>query len=330
MSIKVASGTPLPTKLGWWMTIVGILVAASMPLIVSGYHLFLTSQIVIYSTVLLGLNLLTGYNGQISLGHGALFGIGGYVAAILMASCHVPWWITPAISGVVCFVVGWLFGYPALRLKGHHLALATFALSLTFPQILKIDQLEFLTGGVAGLSIPPQEVPRWIPVSVDAWIYMYVLVVALIVFALCASLVFSQTGRVLLAIRDHPIAASAMGMSQEHYKTIVFGISSAIAGVGGALSSLTVHYVSPDSFVIGLSLMFLVGIVVGGLSTIEGAIFGAIFIVIVPNYTTVISESATAAVFAAVLLLILAVSPMGIADILRKGMLLVFGDRSGR
>ena len=141
-----------------------------LPEIVSNYRLFLVSTMIIAAIAVLGLNLLTGFNGQISLGHGAFYAVGAYTAAVLMDKLNVPYYATLPIAAVVCFVVGFLFGQPALKLEGHYLALATFALALAVPQILKYKWLEDLTGGVQGIVLSKPEVPFDIPLNEDQWL----------------------------------------------------------------------------------------------------------------------------------------------------------------
>ena len=144
------------------------------PDVVSDYRLFLVSTMIIASIAVLGLNLLTGFNGQFSLGHGAFYAVGAYTAAILMDKLNVPYWATIPAAAIVCFIVGYLFGLPALKLEGHYLALATFALALAVPQILKYKWLEGLTGGVQGIVLMKPEVPFGLAAGrEDQWVYLF-------------------------------------------------------------------------------------------------------------------------------------------------------------
>ena len=152
------------------------------PTSVSDYRLFLVSTMIIAAIAVLGLNLLTGFNGQISLGHGAFYAVGAYTAAILMDQLNMPYWATLPVAAVVCFIVGYLFGLPALKLEGHYLALATFALALAVPQILKYKWLEGLTGGVQGIVLNKPEVPFGLPLTEDQWLYYYCLVVMVVLY----------------------------------------------------------------------------------------------------------------------------------------------------
>ena len=175
-------------------------------------------------------------------------------------------------AGAVCFVVGFLFGLPALRLQGIYLALATFALAVALPQILKFQPLEPLTGGVQGIALMKPDPPPGVPLNADQWLYYFTLAVLLVMFAGAASLVKSRTGRAIMAIRDHPIAAAAMGINTALYKTLTFGVSALYTGVAGALGAIVIQFVGPDSFPFLLSVSFLVGLVVGGVGSIPGSL----------------------------------------------------------
>ena len=265
-------------------------VALGLPFLASGYHLFQFSQVLIYAIALLGLNILTGYNGQISLGHGAFFAIGGYAAAILMTRFGLPYWATPPLAGLICLAAGFLFGLPALRLGELYLALATFALAVAAPQLLNYKGFDAWTGGSGGLQLGKPHAPFGLPLTPDQWLYLFCLFCAGLLFWAAANLVRGRIGRAIVAIRDHRIAAETMGVDVSFYKAMCFGVSALYAGVAGALGSIVVGFVSPDSFGLFLSLSFLVGIVVGGLASIWGVLFGALFIEFVPNYADQFSD----------------------------------------
>ena len=315
-SISETSGLTA-SRIGWSVL---ALIGISLPFYASGYHLYQFSQVLIYAIALLGLNLLTGFNGQISLGHGAFFAIGGYGAAILMTKFGLPYWAAIPIASLVCFGAGFLFGFPALRLGGLYLALATFALAVAAPQILSYKGFDAFTGGSQGLQLVKPHAPFGLPLNVDQWIYLVCLASAAALCIVAMNLVGGRVGRALVAIRDHPIAAETMGVNAALYKTTCFGVSALYAGVAGGLSAVAVGFVSPDSFGLALSLAFLVGIVVGGLASIGGTIFGALFIEFVPNYADQLSvyfgESAKAlpgAIYGVLLILIMALMPSGVA-----------------
>jgi branched-chain amino acid transport system permease protein len=274
-------------------------------------------MVLVYAIVLLGLNMLTGYNGQISLGHGAFYAIGAYVAAVLMDRFGWPYWATLPMAGVVCFGSGFAFGLPALRLRGHYLALATFALAVAMPQILKYKKIEDWTGGVQGIVIIKPDAPFGLPLTADQWLYLFTLAIAVVMFAIGWNLLRGRVGRAMVAIRDNPIAAEAMGVNSALYKTITFGVSALFTGVGGALGAIVVQFVAPDSFTAGLSINFLVGIVIGGLASISGAVYGAIFIQFVPNIADQISKAAPWAIYGVFMLAFVYVMPTGVAGFLQ-------------
>lgn len=263
-----------------------------LPDLVSDYRLFLVSTMIIAAIAVLGLNLLTGFNGQISLGHGAFYAVGAYTAAILMDQLRVPYWATVPAAAIVCFIVGYLFGLPALKLEGHYLALATFALALAVPQILKYKWLEGLTGGVQGIVLDKPEVPFGLPLTEDQWLYYYCLVVMVVLYWAAANILNSRSGRAMMAIRDYAIAADTMGIDTALYKTVTFGISAAYTGIAGALSASAIAFVAPDSFNIFLSIKFLIGLVVGGIGSLAGSVVGGIFYVLVDNSAQALSTFA--------------------------------------
>jgi branched-chain amino acid transport system permease protein len=298
--------------------------ALVLPFFASGYHLYQGAQVLILAIALLGLNLLTGFNGQISLGHGAFFAIGGYGTAILMVKLGVPYWAAIPIAGAVCFGAGFLFGFPALRFGGLYLALATFALAVATPQILSYKGFDAFTGGAMGLQVAKPRPPFGLPFSVDQWLYLACLAWAAALYWAASNLVRGRVGRALIAIRDQPIAAETMGIDAALYKTTCFGVSALYAGVAGGLSAIVVGFVSPESFGLPLSLAFLVGMVVGGLASLGGALFGALFIEFVPNIadqlTVSFGEGAKAlpgAIYGVLLILVMAAMPMGAAGAAR-------------
>jgi branched-chain amino acid transport system permease protein len=260
------------------------------PDLLSDYRLFVVSTMIIASIAVLGLNLLTGFNGQFSLGHGAFYAVGAYTAAILMDRLDVPYWATVPAAAIVCFIVGYLFGLPALKLEGLYLALATFALALAVPQMLKYRWLEDLTGGVQGIVLLKPEVPFGLPLSEDQWLYYFCLVTMVILYWAAANMLNSRSGRAIKAIRDQPLAAGTMGIDLALYKTITFGISAAYTGIAGALSASAIAFVAPDSFNFFLSIKFLIGLVVGGIGSLAGSVIGGIFYVLVDNSAQALSQ----------------------------------------
>jgi branched-chain amino acid transport system permease protein len=295
-----------------------LVVACALPFLVGNYRVFQFTLAWAYAIALLGLNMLTGYNGQISLGHGAFYAIGAYTAAILMDKFGVPYWATIPAAGAVCLVAGFLFGLPALRLEGLYLALATFALGVAMPQILKHKSIEHWTGGAQGIVIIKPDAPEWLGgMSQDRWLYFFTLAWGVLLFAVGWNLLRGRVGRAMVAIRDQPVAAQAMGVNTALYKSLTFGVSALYTGVAGALGAIVVQFVAPDSFNIFLSISFVVGIVVGGLASISGAIFGALFIQFIPNVADQISKAAPWAIYGVFLILFMYVMPTGVVGFLR-------------
>ena len=315
-----------PKKLLWVLLALAFLVPLLRPLfpdVVSDYRLFLVTTMIIASIAVLGLNLLTGFNGQISLGHSAFYAVGAYTAAILMDKLDMPYWATLPIAAILSLVVGYLFGLTALKLEGHYLALATFALALSVPQILKYKWLEDLTGGVQGIVLSKPEVPFGLPLTEDQWLYYYCLVVMVFLYWAAANLLNSRSGRAMMAIRDQVLAADTMGIDTSLYKTVTFGISAAYTGIAGALSASAIAFVAPDSFNIFLSIKFLIGLVVGGVGSLVGSVVGGIFYVLVDNSAQAIStfikndlglqfDLSAYTIFGILLILLMYLMPQGI------------------
>jgi branched-chain amino acid transport system permease protein len=292
-----------------------VLVACALPFTVSNFRLFQFSQVYIYAIAILGLNMLTGYNGQFSLGHGAFYAIGAYASAIMMDRWNIGYGWTIPVAGVLCLIIGFLFGLPALRLEGLYLALATFSLALAVPQILKY--FEHWTGGSQGIVLSKPNAPFGLKLNPDQWLYFVTLAVLVVLFWLGANLLRGRIGRAIVAIRDNHIAAEAMGINTALYKSLVFGVSAAYTGVAGALSASVIAYVAPDSFNVFLSVTLLIGSVIGGLASISGAVFGALFIQFVPNWAQDISKAAPWAIFGVFLIGFMYLMPFGIAGGIR-------------
>jgi branched-chain amino acid transport system permease protein len=299
------------------LSIGAAIAALCLPFAVESFVVFQITMVMVYAIAIVGLNLLLGFNGQFSLGHAAFFAIGAYTAAILMDKAGFDYALTVPVAAVVCFICGFLFGLPALRLEGLYLALATFALSVATPQILKLSPLETWTGGVQGLVIVKPSAPFRLPLSDDQWLYFFALFVTVLMFWFATNLVNSQSGRAMMAIRDNPIAARSMGINSAVHKALAFGVSALYTGVAGALSAIVVQFVAPDSFTIQLSISLLVGLVVGGLGWIPGALFGGAFVLFAPNLAEQISKGLSGAAYGVILIVVIFVMPSGVAGLTR-------------
>jgi branched-chain amino acid transport system permease protein len=273
--------------------------AAVLPAFVSDFKAQQYAYVGIYLIALLGLNILTGYTGQISLGHGAFMAIGGYTTAILMVGNEQfggpisggmrDIWTLP-FAAIVAGLVGLAFGLPALRLSGLYLALATFAIAVAFPSAVK--RFAEFSGGGQGInlfgteqltgSIAQQvEILGW-TLSYNDWLYYLSWSIALPAFVVAWLIVRGRTGRALRAVRDSETAAVSSGISLARYKTLAFGVSAAYAGLAGGLFAIANTFVNPDTFPVALSIFLLIGIVVGGLGGLAGLVFGAIFVYFLP------------------------------------------------
>ncbi len=288
---SVLFGVKLPTlKLA--VTIIGVALALILPFSVESFTVFQLTQVLVYAIAVLGLNLLTGFNGQFSLGHSAFYALGAYTAAIMVDRYEIAFYWTILPAGVICFIGGFLFGLPALRLEGLFLALATFALAVATPQLLRYEHFEGFTGGVQGIDLFKPESPVG-ALGDDQWLYFVVLVCGVVLLVGARNLTQGRTGRAMMAIRDNPLAARTMGINTSLYKSVTFGVSGAYTGIAGALGAAVAEFVAPDSFTFFLSVWLLVGMVIGGLGSIPAAIVGGLFILYVPN----ISEALIAQFF---------------------------------
>ena len=306
--------------------VLGVVVAV-LPSFVSAFRAQQLAYVAIYLTALIGLNVLTGYTGQISLGHGAFMAIGGYTTAILMADHGVKDVWTIPIAALVTGVVGFLFGFPALRLSGLYLALATFAIAVSMPAVIK--RFEGFTGGGSGINLfgLPELTASLTPVTVlgqdlvfNDWLYYLCWTVALVGYVIAWLLLRGRTGRALRAVRDSETAAQSSGVSLPRYKTLAFGVSAAYAGVAGSLFAIATTFVNPDTFPIALSILLLVGVVIGGLGSLVGLIAGAIFIQFLPIWSQEASKSpgAPAVVSGVLLIALMFVLPMGVAGLVGR------------
>jgi branched-chain amino acid transport system permease protein len=312
---------------GFAALIVAVVVA---PMLSSHYRTFQLAFVGIYLIALIGLNILTGFTGQISLGHGAFMGIGAYTTTILVVD-H-GWrdlWTLP-VAGIIAGIAGLAFGLPATRFAGPYLALATFAIPLSFIGLLK--RFPHFTGGTLGKQLPTPKPDFGIKANSSVWIYWVSWVVALVMLALAYFMVRGRFGRALRSVRDSEIAATANGISGAGIKTLAFGISAFYCGVAGGLFAIAVTYVNPDTFPIDLSILLLVGIVLGGAGSLGGMLFGALFVEFIritwgPALLDLFSKvhhvdtrapGSSLVVYGVVLLLVLYAAPAGAAGVIRQ------------
>ena len=300
------------------------------PLVFSSYRTYQLGLVAVYLVALLGLDMLTGFTGQISLGHGAFMGIGAYTTTILVVD-H-GWrdlWTIP-LAGLIAGVFGLAFGLPATRFAGPYLALATFAIPLSFIGLLK--KFPHFTGGNVGKNLPQLHAELGVHANPSVWFYAVCWTVALVMLPVAYVIVGGRFGRALRAVRDSEIASTANGISTAAVKTAAFGISAFFCGVAGSLFAIGTTYVNPDTFPIELSILLLVGIVIGGAGSLSGMLFGALFVEFIriswgPALLAQVSHvhhintrapGSGLVVYGAILLAALYVAPAGAAGLLRR------------
>lgn len=269
-----------------------------------------------YAVAALGLGLLVGYGGRVSLGHGAFFAVGAYAAAALVAKTELHYLVALPLAAAVGFVVGLAVGLPALRLRGIYLALVTLALAVAAPPVIK--RAEPLTGGVSGLAVPQPPVPGWLAVDSDQWLYLLSLAVTGVMLLLAVNLTRGTLGRTLLAVRDGERAARTAGVDVARVTTLVFACAGAFAAVGGALFAYALGFVAPESFTLLLSFTLLSAVVVGGLGTVAGPVLGSLFVVFVPQYAGDVNQALTGVVYGATLIAVVYLLPGGAAGLVRR------------
>jgi branched-chain amino acid transport system permease protein len=292
------------------------LLAMAVPFLFGPYRVGQFTLVLVYAVAVLGLNLLVGYNGQISLGHGAFFALGAYTTALLIEKASVPYLLSVPAAGLVCFVAGYLFGVPALRLRGLYLALVTLGLAIAFPQLIK--RFDELTEGSQGLTVIQPEAPGWLGLADDQFLYLLILAFTAVMFLAAWSLTRGQLGRAIKAVRDAEIPASTLGVDLGATKTRVFAVSACYAGVAGALYVFAIGFVAPEAFTLTVSFAFLAAVVVGGLATISGALFGALFIEFVPVYAADVDEALAGVIYGGVLILFMYLLPGGVMGLVRR------------
>ncbi|MGK7379644.1 branched-chain amino acid ABC transporter permease [Planococcus sp. 1R117A] len=264
-----------------------IALALLVPLFTSNYVIGLLTLCTIASIGAIGLNILTGFTGQISIGTGAFLGVGGYTSAILTSTYGLSFWVALPLAGLVTAVVGGLFGIPSLRLKGLYLAIATLAAQ--FIIIFIISRWTSVTGGTGGMSLSRPTAGLFSLSSNTS--YYYLCIVILMLTALYATnLVRTRTGRAFLAVRDRDVAAQIMGINLFKYKVMGFAISSFFVGIAGSLLAHYTMIVSPEFYGISVSIEYLAMILIGGLGSVMGSILGAVFITLLPVGLTMIID----------------------------------------
>jgi branched-chain amino acid transport system permease protein len=293
-----------------------IAIAYWLPTYFEAFRVRQLSNVLCFSMAVLGLALLTGFNGQISVGHGAFFGVGAYTTAILVADHGWGHLTTLPAAAAISFVVGLVVGLPALRIKGLYLALVTLALATIFP--LLIQRFSDLTGGTQGKAVPRIEVPESLGLAEDQFIFYIQLVVLVVLVLLVRNLISSRVGRGLIAVRDNDIAAEVVGVNVAAYRVLTFGVSAMLAGIGGSLWVYQNPFVDSGSFTVTRSIQFLAAMVIGGATSIFGPIIGALFIEFVPEYASDVDAQLSNVIYGGLLIGLMLVLPGGLVGGLKR------------
>jgi branched-chain amino acid transport system permease protein len=308
LRIRVGSPAHRAYQLVGWVLLT--LAVFLIPVVFSQSKVVLFSQAAAFSIAILGLNIVTGYSGQVSLGH----------------SDHSwSYFTTIPVAALICFAVGVLVGIPALRLKGLYLALATLGLAAIFPNL--VNKLASVTGGSNGKNIPVRRVrlnaPSWTGLKAreDAyiWVYMILVTFAAVLFLLARNMIRSRSGRALLALRDNAIGAEVSGVDLARYKVLAFGVSAAYAGIAGSLFMFTVTNATGTAYSLNRSIELLTGVVIGGLASLPGSLLGGLVVIFLPDWAKDWGDGTLAgAVYGVAIIAIIAVYPSGVAGLLRR------------
>jgi branched-chain amino acid transport system permease protein len=290
---------------------VGLLV---LPNLVDNYIIYIMARLYVYVLVAVGLNLLTGYAGQVSLGHAAFFAIGAYTAAVLAESLQWPTLVCIAAATAFTALVGYLLGLPCLRLSGLYLAMATLGFTLIVQELLL--QLAVITHGSEGMLVPTAVI-LGVEFDTDYRKYYLLFGMTAVMLAVARNLVRGRTGRAFLAIRENERAAEAMGVNLAQYKTIAFAISALYTGLAGALSAFLVGFLDPQEFSFFLSIQFITIIILGGLASLLGSVLGAGFLIVLPELLAGL-DVWQALVYGAIMVLTIIFMPFGLSGAIRR------------
>jgi len=313
------------TRLQWILLVAGIILLFCLPLFASSYWLSVLNIIGISVIAVLGLNMLSGYCGQISLGHAAFIAVGAYTSAILTTRFALPFWIALPCAGLATGVVGLIFGLPSLRIKGFYIAMATLAAQ--FVIIYIAAHWRSVTGGTDGMVVPPPRIGNLI-LNSEGSMFIVIMSIAVMMTFFAKNLARSRIGRAWVAVRDNDIAAEVMGINLFKYKLLAFFVASVYAGIAGSLWAHYMRAINPEHFPLMQSIWYLGMVIIGGLGSIAGAVFGAVFMTLLeqlvigvgpaigsifPSFATVTSLAFSSMVFGLVIALFLIFEPRGLA-----------------
>jgi branched-chain amino acid transport system permease protein len=305
---------------GRWWRVTGLAVAvvllALLPLNSTPYTNYQIALVATYAVAILGLNLVSGYAGQISLGQSAFFGLGAYAAGIATVRGDWPLPASFLLACVLPAAVGLVVAIPAVQLRGHGLAIFTLALPLIGVALAK--RFSGLTGGSEGLGARMSQAPAWTGLDTDQWTYYLVLAIAAALFLLARNMVTGRLGRALAVVRENEVVAVSMGISPRRYKALAFALAAAFGGAAGWLYAYTIGFVSPVEMDFLLSINLLAMMIIGGMGSVLGSFLGGVLYVYVPVVAGTVDPVRTTLLYGAILVAVLLFAPGGIARALRR------------
>lgn len=297
-----------------------VVIWMALPLVLVDYSLYRVSQAGVFAIAIVGLNLLIGLSGQLSIGHSAFFALGAYITALTMGEGGQYAYLSLPLAGLGCFIVGFLFGWPALRLGTVHLLLATWGLAMALPQLLKSSHLEKWTGGTMGIYLEKPDTPFGLPLSNDQWWHYVTLIVLCLMMVAAHGIASGRIGRALRSVRDNPQAAATMGINVPLYKSLIFGVSALYAGVAGGLAGLLSDFVGPGTYDIFFAMLLLVAAVISGLGGIWTALLGGLMIEFLPDVSGAFTSGKLSPllVYGLIVIVFIYLMPQGLAGVWQK------------
>ena len=302
------------SRLGAVALALAILAAVTVPFLLKPYGIYLLSMWAVLSVAAIGLNLTLGYAGQISLAQGAFVGIGAYCVALLVP-LGVPYPVAFVGAGLLCFAIGWVLGYPALRVQHHYLAFVTLAFTTLVFLVMRNE--EWLTNGIYGINAIPRPVFLGWSTGKPLQFYFFSLVALVAIAAAVGGMLRSPWGRAFMALRENPIRALSLGVDTRRYTLIAFALGAGLGGLSGALYAPLVQYVEPNSFALGLSFNLLLMVIVGGSGYFFGPFVGALIAVLLPEWTR-IAEGYYLIAYAAMVMVLMAFCPTGVLGLIER------------
>jgi branched-chain amino acid transport system permease protein len=315
MSVVIKPRPPMAVRVATAAVAIIVLLYV-IPFAIPNYLVSQFATVLAFAIAIVGINLVTGYGGAITLGHAAFVALGSYTTAILVVRYGWNPYATIPVAAASSWIAGWCLGFPALRLQGLYLALGTLVLSITVPPLLK--RFDGLTGGVQGLIVGNPSAPAFTGLDASRWIYFIALVTAAVLYFVARRILSGPLCRALVATQDDQLVAAVMGVDRARLTTATFAMSSLYAGVAGSLYAMVVGFVSPDTFNVMMSLSLFVGAVVGGITSLVGAVAGAMFIQFVPIWASDVDVSLGGLVFGGALILTLVLIPAGVGGLAER------------